>query len=539
MNILSLLLAVSAFSATPAPEAVTYGFSTASMDTKADPCSDFYQYACGGWLEHNQIPADQSRWSRFQELGERNKLTLRGILEARMADSAGRDAVDQKIGDYYASCMDEGAIEGKGTGPLKEDLTLIDSLTRDGLPALLARLSSSGVGAGLSFGVAPDYRDARTNIGHADQGGLGLPDRDYYFKTDEKSVRLRQDYQAHVAKMFELLGEQGKAAAGSSDVVMDFEIALASASQDKVARREPKNLDHKMTRAELSALAPGFDWEKYFAALGAPAFENVNAASPAFLTELAEMAAKESIGRWKTYLRWHLVHSRAALLSKAFVDEDFAFYGKTLTGAQELKPRWKRCVEFADAQLGEALGRRYVEQTFGEEGKKRTLEMVHGLEKALDSDIAGLQWMSAVTKKEAKTKLDAITNKIGFPDAWRDYSSLSIVRGDAAGNAARADAFETKRQLAKIGKPVDPKEWLMSPPTVNAYYDPQMNNINFPAGILQPPFYDNQMDDAVNYGGIGAVIGHELTHGFDDEGRQFAANGDLKDWWTKEDGEAF
>jgi len=517
--ILLLSLALSAFAAgtTPAPEAVTYGFSTAALDTTADPCKDFYQYSCGGWLAHNEIPADQSRWSRFQELGERNKLTLRALLEARLADSPERDAVDQKIGDYYASCMDEGAIESKGSGPLQEDLALINSLTRDGLPALLARLQASGVSAGLSFDVAPDYRDARTNIGHADQGGLGLPDRDYYFKTDAKSVELREKYVAHVAKMFELLGDQPKAATGSAETVEDFEIELASASQDKVARREPKNLDHKMTRAELAALAPGFDWEKYFAALGAPAFENVNAASPAFLTELGALAAKEPIERWKTYLRWQLVRARAALLPKAFVDQDFAFYGKTLTGALELKPRWKRCVEFADGQLGEALGRRYVERTFGEEGKKRTLEMVHALEKALAQDIAALDWMTPATKKEAQRKLDAITNKIGYPDNWRDYSSLAIVRGDAAGNAARADAFESKRQIGKIGKPVDPKEWLMSPPTVNAYYDPQMNNINFPAGILQPPFplqVVNQVDGFLQREVGGFIRRDDFGHDF-------------------------
>ena len=533
------LLLASLVSAAEPPQPSQPGFSAASIDRSADPCSDLYQFACGGWLKANEIPADQSRWSRFQELGERNKLILRGILEKRMDPANQTDALDKKIGDYYAACMDEAGIEAKGKKPLEPELARVDALTRETLPAELARFNAAGVSAALNFGSGQDFKDSNSVIAQADQGGLGLPDRDYYFKTDAKSVDLRQRYLEHVTRIFSLLGEPWSQAAGDAETVMAFEVALASASQDRTFRREPKNLDHKMTTAELSKAAPGLDWGKYFEASGAPAFGSLNAVSPGFLAKLAQMAKDEPLEKWKTYLRWRVAHSRAALLPKAFVDEDFAFYGKTLSGAKELKPRWKRCVEMEDGQLGEALGQRYVDQTFGKEGKERTLSMVHAIERAMAADVKGLDWMTPKTKKAAAVKLAAIANKIGYPDKWRDYSSVAVDRGDAVGNAARADQFEWKRQLDKIGKPVDRQEWGMTPPTVNAYYDPQMNDMNFPAGILQPPFYDNALDDAVNYGGIGAVIGHELTHGFDDEGRQYDAKGNLKDWWTPEDNKAF
>jgi endothelin-converting enzyme/putative endopeptidase len=538
--ITALALSLSLFAAAAEPaQPASLGFSTASLDTTADPCGDFYQYACGGWLKANEIPADQSRWSRFQELGERNKVILRGILEKRMSADPKRDAVDQKIGDFYASCMDEDSIEKKGAEPLREQLSKIEGLTRADLPATLARLQRSGVSAALSFGSGQDLKDATRVIAQADQGGLGLPDRDYYFKGDPKSVALRDAYQKHIAKMFELSGRNKVQADNDAAVVMQFEVALASASQDRVFRRDPKNLDHKMTRADLAKAAPGFDWDRYFDETGAPKFGALNVGNPEFLKALANMTNTVALSSWKDYLAWHAIHDNAALLPKAFVDEDFAFYGKTLTGAQELKPRWKRCVEMTDGLLGEALGKRYVEDTFGAEGKKRTHAMVLALEKALGRDIKGVDWMTPATKKAAEKKLQAIANKIGYPDKWRDYSSVTILRGDALGNAVRAEQFEWQRRLDKIGKPVDRTEWDMTPPTVNAYYDPQMNNINFPAGILQPPFYDNNMDDAVNFGGIGAVIGHELTHGFDDEGRQFDAQGNLKEWWTAKDAKAF
>jgi len=522
-----------------AEEPSPYRFSTATMDRTADPCADFYQFACGGWMKNTAIPADQSRWGRFFEVGERNRQILHDILEGVKSDDKKRDALDRKIGDYYYSCMDEAGIEKKGLAPLKPLLARIDKLERKDLPAELAALHSDGVDAAFVFGSGQDYENASQVIAQADQGGLGLPDRDYYLKTDDKSVKTRQAYETHVKNMFALAGEPENQAADDAATVLAFEVSLASASQDRVFRRDPKNLVHRLTADELAKLAPGFDWRKYFADVKSPKWKTVNVAAPDFFKELAALAQTEPIEKWRVYLRWHAIHALSPLLPKAFVDENFAFYGKQLTGAQELKARWKRCVDMTDGQLGEALGQRYVERTFGAEGKKRTLAMVGQIEAALKTDIEGVDWMTPETKKAALVKLAGIQNKIGYPDKWRDYSKYKVVRGDAVGNAIRGDRFEWHRQLAKIGKPVDKSEWDMTPPTVNAYYDPQKNNINFPAGILQPPFYDNGMDDAVNFGGIGAVIGHELTHGFDDEGRQFDAQGNLRDWWTPADAEAF
>jgi endothelin-converting enzyme/putative endopeptidase len=344
---------------------------------------------------------------------------------------------------------------------------------------------------------------------------------------------------AHVQKMFELLGEPTQKAAADAKTVMEMETALAKSSLDMVARRDPANIYHKMSLRELEALAPAFGWNRYLKAVDAPAIQSLNVATPEFFKGMQTLLNSQSLDNWKTYLRWHLVHASAAMLPQTFVNENFSFYGRTLTGAKELKPRWKRCVAYTDGDLGEALGQPYVDLTFGAEGKQRMLEMVHELEKALGEDIQQLSWMTPETKKQALAKLEKIANKIGYPEKWRDYSKLEIVRGDALGNSQRANVFEFNRQLTKIGKPVDKQEWFMSPPTVNAYYDPQQNNVNFPAGILQPPFFDKRLDDAVNFGGIGAVIGHEMSHGFDDEGRQFDANGNLNDWWTSQDAKAF
>jgi putative endopeptidase len=530
---LALLLNAALFAAEP------MRFSPADIDKTADPCVDFYQYSCGGWLKSHEIPPSEAWWGAINELRDRNKQTLREILEKASAADARREALDQKIGDDYAACMDEAGAETLGASPLKPELDRVAALTRETLPEELARLHSSGVSAAFELSPAQDFRDASRVIAWADQGGLGLPERDYYFKTDEKSVKLRNDYERHVTRMFELSGDSPKTAAAEAAAAIEFEVKLASASQDVVFRRVPANLDHRMTRAQLVALAPDFRWDNYFALAGAPTFSVLNAAAPDFLRQAAVMARSEPLSRWKSYLRWRVVSARAPLLSKAFVDESFAFYGKTLTGAKELKPRWKRCVERTDAHLGEALGRRYVERTFGSEGKTRMLAMVAALRGALQDDLRTVDWMGESTKKRALAKLASMTAKIGYPDRWRDYSALEIKRGDAVGNAARAEAFEWRRQLAKIGKPVDRGEWHMSPPTVNAYYDQQVNDINFPAGILQPPLFDRGMDDAVNYGAIGAVIGHEMTHGFDDEGRHYDAKGNLADWWTPKDGAEF
>jgi endothelin-converting enzyme/putative endopeptidase len=518
----------------------TPGFDAAALDRAANPCVDFYQFACGAWMAHNPVPADQSRWGRFDELAERNRVILRQVLEQYTADDPKRSSLEQKIGDYYSSCMDEAGIQAKGTAPLAADLKRIAALPEEAaLAAEIARLHRIDVPALFQFGSAPDYRNASLMIARADQGGLGLPDRDYYLKEDERSAELRRQYTAHIARIFELLGENAEAARAKASTVLTIETALGRGSLDRVSRRNPENVYHKMSRKELLALAPSFAWEQYLAGVGAPPFDSLNVAVPGFFQALEKTIGSVSLADWKTYLTWQLVHGQAALLPPAFVNEDFAFFGRILTGARELRPRWKRCVELADLQLGEALGQKYVDRTFGVEGKQRTLKMVHALERALAEDIRKLPWMGAATKDQALAKLRGITNKIGYPDRWRDYGRVRIARGDALGNARRADEFEFQRRLNQIGKPVDPTEWSMTPPTVNAYYNPLMNNINFPAGILQPPFFDNRMDDAVNFGGIGAVIGHELTHGFDDSGRRFDAKGNLRDWWTAQDARAF
>jgi putative endopeptidase len=515
-------------------------FDVKNLDRTADPCVDFYQYACGSWMKANPIPSDQARWGRFDALAERNRNVLHDILEDASKPAPGRDAVTQKIGDYYAACMDEKAIDAKGLAPLQPELDRIRNLKdKADLAAAIARLHRGGIAALFEFGSGQDFKNSADVIAQADQGGLGLPDRDYYFKTDAKSEELRQKYVAHVQRMFELAGERPEQAKADAATVMRIETELAKNSLDLVSRRDPEKVYHKMTPQEMAALAPAFNWTVYFTDSGSPAFKSINVGWPDFFKALNAQIESASLADWKTYLTWHALHSQAPLLPAAFVGENFDFYGRTLTGAKEMRPRWKRCADFTDGQLGEALGRKFVERTFGAEGKARTLKMVDALEKALGQDLQALDWMTPATKTKALAKLKAITNKIGYPDKWRDYSSVEIKRDDALGNSVRADAFEFQRQLNKIGKPVDRGEWLMPAPTVNAYYDPQMNNINFPAGILQPPFYSNAMDDAVNFGGIGMVIGHELTHGFDDEGRQFDAVGNLNDWWTEADAKEF
>jgi endothelin-converting enzyme/putative endopeptidase len=516
----------------------TPALDVTAMDRMIDPCIDFFKYACGGWIKNNPIPPDQSSWDLYSKMEDENKDKLRGILEAAASPDSGRNPVNQKIGDYYASCMDEKAIEDKGIDPLKPEL---DRIAKIGSKTELADVASamSTDNVMFRFESIQDFRDASQVVANADQGGLGLPDRDYYLKTDAKSEELRKAYAAHVQKMFELLGEAPATAAAEAQTVMRIEMDLAKGSLTRVERRDPKNLDHKLTSAELEKISPEFQWQVYFTKVGLPSLSSLNVAVPNFFKTLNEEIGKNSLDDWKTYLRWHLVHSNAAHLSSPFLNENFAFYGKTLQGQQQLKPRWKRCTEDVDDYLGEALGQAYVEKYFPPQAKEQALKVVNEIRAAMEQDIKSLTWMSPATKEQALTKLHAIANKIGYPDKWRDYSKLDVVRGDSLGNLDRARQFEFNRQLGKIGKPVDKGEWDMTPPTVNAYYNPQMNDINFPAGVLQPPAFDPESDAAPNYGDTGGTVGHELTHGFDDEGRQFDAQGNLRDWWTPEDGKAF
>jgi putative endopeptidase len=516
------------------------GSLTANMDMTADPCVDFYQYACGTWMANNPIPADQSRWAIASLLRDRNIESLRGILEKAAINDSKRSAVEQRIGDFYASCMDETAIEKLGIKPLETELKHIDTInSEDAILDALVQLHRIGVGSLFYFFSQPDAKNSKQMIANVDQGGLGLPDRDYYLKDDPKSVKLREQYVAHVQKMLELLGETPVTAAADAQAALRVETDLAKGSLNRVARRDPNQIFHKMSIKDLTALFPSVDWPKYFARMGAPSFTELNVWVPEFLKTVDMVLRNTSVADLKAYLRWHLLHSEAPFLAKSFVDENFHFSGQILTGAKELEPRWKRCVRATDEDLGFALGQKYVEQAFPPDAKTRVLTMVHEIETVLGQDLQSLEWMTPATKQQALVKLQAVTNKIGYPDKGRDYSSVKIVRGDAVGNDERATAFEVHRELDQIGRPVDRGEWGMTPPTVNAYYSVQRNDINFPAGILQPPLFDNRMDSAVNYGAIGSVVGHELTHGFDDLGRKFDADGNLQNWWTLEDAAEF
>jgi putative endopeptidase len=520
----------------------TPGFDLQAMDRTAQPCDNFYQYACGTWLKDNPIPADQARWDVYAKLTYENQLYLWGLLLQVGNTTSTRTPNQQKIGDLFHACMDEASVEKAGATPVAGILGQIDSLkSLNDLPAFLARqhLTLYTTSMLFSFGSNQDFADSSSMIAFADAGGLGLPDRDYYTKADAKSVEIREKYVAHVARMFELLGDSPAVAAANAATVMRIETALANASLTRVEQRDPYKLFHKMSRTQLQALTPSFHWGAYFAALGMPPTRQVNVSQPAFYRAIETRLKSDSLADLKTYLRWHVIHAKARFLSTPFVEADFDFFSKTLRGVPAMQPRWKRCVQLVDHTLGEALGQVFVEKTFTPETKARAVAMTKEIESAMQSEIDALTWMSPATKKQALLKLHGIANKIGYPDKWRDYSSIDIKPDDYLGDVDRAVAFESRRQLDKIGKPVDRTEWNISPPTVNAFYDPQMNDINFPAGVLQPPLFDPKMDDAPNYGNTGATIGHELTHGFDDEGRQFDAKGNLHDWWTKADAAEF
>ena len=538
----AVTLAVASFLASAAAQQSSQKHQPAldvtSMDRNADPCVDFFAYSCGGWMKNNPIPPDQSSWDTYSKMQDQNTERLKGILEQASAADPKRNAATQKIGDYYAACTDEQAIEAKGSEPIKPAL---DRIAKIGSKQELADVASSLATDNVLFRFESiqDFRDASQVVANADQGGLGLPDRDYYTKDDAKSEELRKHYVAHVQKMLQLLGDSPDLAAKEADTVMRIETTLAKGSMTRVERRDPKALDHKMTSGDFEKIVSQFSWPAYFTKVGLPGVNSLNVTSPAFFKTLNEELERESLDDWKTYLRWHLVHAAAPQLSSAFLNENFAFYGKTLRGQEQLKPRWKRCTEDIDNYLGEALGQAYVEKYFSPQAKQEAVKIVKEIQAAMEQDIKSLPWMSPATKKQALAKLHGMANKIGYPDKWRDYSKLEIVRGDNLGNFERARRFEFDRQLAKIGKPVDRGEWDMSPPTVNAYYNPQMNDINFPAGVLQPPAFDLDSDAAPNYGDTGGTVGHELTHGFDDEGRQFDAEGNLRDWWTPEDAKEF
>ena len=518
----------------------SWGFALANLDRTCKPCDNFYEFAMGGWMKANPIPPEYAAWGTFTMLRDSNLTALHAILEQGAQAHAPAGSNEQKIGDFYASCMDSAAIESAGLNPIAGELAAINAIQdRKGLEAEVARLQREGAGVVFRFGSGQDSKDSTREIAQAFQGGLGLPDRDYYLREDEKSTQLRSDYLQHVTKMFALAGGSADQAAAEAKTVMDIETALARISRPRVELRDAEKNYNLMALGELQALTPDWSWESYLRQVGAPALEQVNVGQPDFFKGLDRELTSVSLPDWKIYLRWHLLHASAPALPEKFVDEDFDFYERKLNGTKEIQPRWKRCTQAVDRNLGEALGQAYVEKYFPPAAKARAREMVSNLIAALREDIPTLSWMGPETKKEALAKLEAFHVKIGYPEKWRDYSKLSIERASYVANLRRSAEFEHARQLAKIGKPVDRTEWGMTPPTVNAYYNSHMNEIVFPAGILQPPFYSPEADDAVNYGGIGAVIGHEISHGFDDQGSKFDGQGNLHEWWTPEDRKNF
>lgn len=505
---------------------------TRNFDLAAKPQDDFYQYVNGGWMKANPIPPAYSRWSVDNEVDERNKAQLHTILE-RAAAAKNPGFIEKLVGNFYASGMDEAAINAAGLTPLQPELARVAAVKDFAeLPAALARLHLLGAGAGFYLSNEPDPGNSTMEIAAAGQGGLGLPDRDYYFRDDDHSKKIREQYVAHVRKMFELAGDTPAAAQAQAAAVMKLETALAKGSKTHAELRDPIANYHKLPLAEVKKLTPQFNWDAYLSALGVPNPGDIDVGQPEFMQAFNAELVNTPLDAWKTYLRWHLLNATAAYLSTPFVDEDFDFNGKTLTGAQQLRERWKRVLSTIDRNVGEALGQLYVAEYFPPEAKARIVELVANLRAALGERLRTLDWMDEPTRAEALKKLAALNVKVGYPDKWIDYSKLVIDRGPYVLNVLRAREFNARRDLAKIGHPVDRSEWGMTPPTVNAYYDPSMNEIVFPAGILQKPFFDASYDDAVNYGAIGAVIGHEMTHGYDDEGRQFDGAGNLKDWWS-------
>lgn len=549
-----VLLSFSLFAQTPSagpPPPKLNHFSVDEVDPSLDACTDFYKYVCSKWQAANPIPADQAAWGSSSNLQIWNETVLRDTLVQASQPSPNRSAIQQKIGDYWTACMDESGANAAALKPIQPLLDAIANLRSiSQLAPVLARLHLSAPAAWdagstqtnapvFGFGQTQDLADATLVVALVDQGGMGMPGRDYYLEDNPRLKEARGKYQQHIQKMLTLAGEPAAQAASDTAAIMKMETAMARAAMDPVRRRDPKNIYHVMTLAQVKAMTPSFNFAEYFKLVGAPTPQHYVVSEPGFFTALQQLLKSEPLPAWKAYLRWWTISQHAPYLSQPFVEENFDFYGRTLTGAQQLQPRWRRCVRAADRDLGEALGQAYVDKAFPPESKQRTSAMVKNVEAALGRDIQQIDWMTAATKQQAETKLHAIEDKIGYPNRWRDYSAVKITPGSWSDNVAQATAFEFHRQLDKIGKPVDRAEWTMTPPTINAYYDPQLNTINFPAGILQPPFFDPALDDAVNYGAIATVVGHEITHGFDDQGRKFDAKGNLSDWWTPQDAQAY
>ena len=526
-------------SAAPVEPKALHSFDLNALDRTADPCTDFFQYACGNWRKANPIPGDQVRWGRFNELSERNRYLLYTDLK-RAADSP-KTALQRQYGDFFAACMNTDTVNQLGVKPMQPVLEHIDGITdKKQLGMLLGHLHfQAGVRAFMGFGVEQDQKDSTQQIAVTSQGGLSLPDRDYYLETDARMTKIREQYHDYLVQIFKLLGDSDEKAAVEAKSVLDIETALAKGSLPRVELRNPDNVYHVMKVTELNALTPDFDWTAYIGQARASQFTSLNVATPGFFKAMNQVIADQSLDSLKSYLRFHAVNNFAPWLSSDFADANFNFFQKTLQGQAEQTARWKRCTSLTDRALGEAVGQDWVKENFPPSAKENMEKLVAALKQALGDDIQALPWMSEDTKKQAEVKLEAFRQKIGYPENWRDFSKLEVKRDDLVGNLRRSAAFEWDWEIRHLGRPVDEKEWGMTPPTVNAYYDPAMNDINFPAGILQPPFFDNSKDPAVNFGAIGVVIGHEMTHGFDDEGSKYDAHGNVKDWWTPTDKKEF
>jgi putative endopeptidase len=549
---LGFMLAVGAWGQAPGPVAVTEpkmylpipGFDPTSLDTSVNPCDDFYKFACGKFAANHPIPADEGGMGPAYVLMNVNTQRLRAILEKAQTGGATRTPDEQRIGDYYAACMNTTAIEKQDLAPIQPLLDQIDGIG-DGirgklaLPGLIGSLQRMSVDVFFGFGEQQDYKDARKQIAFVSQGGLGLPEKDYYLRMGAKDVELRKQYVAHITRMLTFAGSTPQQALKDAHAILDFETALAKGSLGAAEMRDPEKTYHLQPIGTFEATIPGVNFNRFEDTIHAPHVSEINNSTPGFFPVLVHQVRDAEMQTLKAYMRYHLLTTFAGRLPKRIDDENFAFYGTVLYGQPEQSPRWKRCSRAVDTALGEALGKVYVAQYFAGDSKAKTVEMVGEIEAAMERDIQAVTWMSAATKVKAEEKLKLVANKIGYPERWRDYTALSVKPDDALGDAERANTFENDYELAKIGKPVNPDEWMMSPPTVNAYYDPSMNDINFPAGILQPPYFDKSADDAFNYGDIGATIGHELTHGFDDQGRKFDGHGNLSDWWTTEDTKNF